>query len=380
VYWLQGEIVKKTVLLILLLLVSLTIVYFAPVKALPDQIIIQPNGDVTPSNAPIQRAGNTYTITADLNNNPIVVKANNVTINGANHTLRGPGLNQNLIALNLTATNVTVQNLQITNWKVGILSAWNNNTITNNQVQNSDEGIAVYADDYVIRQNTVVNCTTGLYINGGAFRPQGDNNIVNQNRIRGNQRAFDIVNNNGTTVTANDVANNGLILVLATNTAHTLFYSNNFTSNGQVLKIPFGGPFVESIISFAAGQWDNGTVGNYWSDYRTTYPNATEIDHSGIGNSPYKIAYTLPYTNTDENGTVTSGTAVLGTAVDNYPLMAPTSISTPTSTTSPTPSVPEFPTQTVLLLSIAALCSVALLTLKFRVKPCKQLIEKHDPK
>jgi len=50
--------------------------------------------------------------------------------------------------------------------------------------------------------------------------------------------------------------------------------------------------------------WDNGypSGGNYWSDYQTRYPNAAEIDSSGIWNTPYVI---------DSNNT------------DYYPLMGP---------------------------------------------------------
>jgi hypothetical protein len=37
--------------------------------------------------------------------------------------------------------------------------------------------------------------------------------------------------------------------------------------------------------------WDDGypSGGNYWSDYLTKYPNASQIDHTGIGNAPYVI-------------------------------------------------------------------------------------------
>jgi hypothetical protein len=50
--------------------------------------------------------------------------------------------------------------------------------------------------------------------------------------------------------------------------------------------------------------WDNGypSGGNYWSNYRTTYPNAVENDSSAIWNTPYVI---------NVNNT------------DRYPLMAP---------------------------------------------------------
>jgi len=35
--------------------------------------------------------------------------------------------------------------------------------------------------------------------------------------------------------------------------------------------------------------WDNRSVGNYWNDYLTKYPNASEIGNSGIGDTPYVI-------------------------------------------------------------------------------------------
>lgn len=47
--------------------------------------------------------------------------------------------------------------------------------------------------------------------------------------------------------------------------------------------------------------WDNGSVGNFWDDYQTKYPNATELTDSGVGSTPYLI---------DENNT------------DHYPLFA----------------------------------------------------------
>jgi hypothetical protein len=52
----------------------------------------------------------------------------------------------------------------------------------------------------------------------------------------------------------------------------------------------------------SANFWDNGSLGNYWIDYLTRYPNASEIGSTGIGDTPY----------------------VLGADnVDRYPLMYP---------------------------------------------------------
>jgi hypothetical protein len=35
--------------------------------------------------------------------------------------------------------------------------------------------------------------------------------------------------------------------------------------------------------------WDNGSLGNYWSDYFSKYPDASEIGDTGIGDTPYVI-------------------------------------------------------------------------------------------
>ena len=52
--------------------------------------------------------------------------------------------------------------------------------------------------------------------------------------------------------------------------------------------------------------WDNGTLGNYWSDYTTKYSNASEVDTSGLWETAYEI---------DESNT------------DRYPLVRPVQIS-----------------------------------------------------
>jgi hypothetical protein len=85
---------------------------------------------------------------------------------------------------------------------------------------------------------------------------------------------------------------------------------------------------------------------NYWNDYSTKYPNATEIDHSGAGNQPY-VYYTA------QNGTQPVYYQ------DNHPLMKPVAIpltgSNPLVTSSPSPTVPEFSWLAILPLFISAL-------------------------
>jgi uncharacterized membrane protein len=93
---------------------------------------------------------------------------------------------------------------------------------------------------------------------------------------------------------------------------------------------------------------------NYWGDYQTRYPNATEIDNTGIGDTPY--VYT-----TVQNGSQTIKYQ------DNYPLINKLStlhISTPTpslSTPSPSPSIPEFSSLIILLFFTVMVMVVGLL-------------------
>lgn len=302
-------------------------------------ITIHPDGTVTPPNAAIQTAEKTYTLTTDRTVS-IIVEKSGIVIDGANHTLQGLG-NQQGVGLNLTAENVTVQNLHITNWQAGILGAWNNNTITHNSFTNNSISVAIYADDYVITENIVASSDTGLWINGGGFRPQGDNNLVTQNQIVGNRQAFDISNSNGTTITGNNVTNNSIILTLATTSSNSYLYLNNFVNNSQILNIPSmiiggHGPFVSP-----AGQWDNGTIGNYWSDYWSVYSNASEIGNSGIANTPYQINDTVTDNISYPNGTDVTLNVTLGTAVDRYPLLSPVPIKTPTTPWNPQASPPQ---------------------------------------
>ncbi len=70
--------------------------------------------------------------------------------------------------------------------------------------------------------------------------------------------------------------------------------------------------------------WDNGEEGNYWSDHVTRYPNAMEVDGSGVGDTPYYI---------NENNQ------------DKYPLMN---------------VIPEFPSWIILPLFVTATLIVTL--------------------
>ncbi len=168
---------------------------------------------------------------------------------------------------------------------------------------------------------TISNITIeNLYIESGGISTNGGGNDTFYNDyIPSIQFLGDCINNN---ITFCSVA--AISFDYGGNATLT---ENNLTSNILVW------------LSFA-GSADR----NYWSGYLTKYPNATEIDNSGIGNQPYVYAIIQNYTQTIY-------------CQDNHPLMNPVVIPLfgSTTTPTPTPTIPEFSWLVVLPLFVSVL-------------------------
>jgi hypothetical protein len=126
-------------------------------------------------------------------------------------------------------------------------------------------------------------------------------------------------------------------------------YRNNLIDNSRNAFVEHAYPYNISNIFGAVGNgtdiiaWNNGKEGNYWSDYLSKHPNATEVGTSGIGNTPYVID---------------------GDNIDRYPLMQPVDI----STASPLPSSPAVPLLTIIAIVIVAILAVLFLVYRTRSK------------
>ena len=271
-------------------------------------IFINSDGSVS-GTTNIQRDGNFYRLTANLYDSPIVVLRPNIIIDGEGFVLQGAGGwgtpgeagLEATSAINLTCTNVTVSNFNINGWEVGVLGAYNGNTITNNNISETERAIAIYADNYNVTGNYLANSIYGVRI-------QGNNTGIQQNQIVNNYCGFLISYSSGVIIAGNNIANNN-IAVNTDNMPPSSFqiYLNNFIigANATIVSVTsdavgFGG---EGTLS----PWDNGTTGNYWSDYAAKYPNATEIGNTSIGDTPYLIR-------------------VNPIVIDRYPLIAPVTI------------------------------------------------------
>ncbi len=316
--------IKVAIFFVFVSIVSLVAVSSSVKAQSVGTVFINADGSVSGTKA-IQHSGNHYTLTESLYNSSIVVLCNNIILDGGGFTLQGPEEWPTPAGINLTCTGVTVKNFVVKYWEVGILGAYDGNVISNNSIVGNERDIAIYADNYRV---------VGNYIGQGDYcvRVVGDNDVFYRNTIDNWGFAFWITDSSGIIIADNSITSNNP-MVFSTDYGGFQVYHNNFYNmryNTNILTANANA--TEATLL----PWDNGypSGGNYWSDYSNNYPNATEIDNSGIYNTPYNVS------------TYYVGTSPIVHAqnvLDRYPLLSPVNISNatlelPLANPSPTPS------------------------------------------
>ncbi|MGB9959819.1 MAG: right-handed parallel beta-helix repeat-containing protein [Candidatus Bathyarchaeales archaeon] len=325
----------------LLLLLALIVVP-TDVVAIEGAIYIRADGSVE-GTAAIRRDGNVYTFTDNVYGS-IVVEKDNVVVDGAGYTLQGTG---NETGIQITSgENVTIKNLNIKSFGKGIaLEDSSKCTIVGNNMVYNNWGIKLYnASGNIISENQITENIPIEGLFGGGIFIRGFSNRVYGNYIADNENGVILYNDYGctssNTISENYITNNDVGIRFYDGyggTSNNDIFENYIANNGvgmYIDKIPWGGGVSNNSIcrnSFvgntrqvydiywddklfiprSVNSWDNGTTGNYWSDYT-----GKDADGDGIGDTPYII---------DENNR------------DNYPLMR--NLIPPLETTPPTISV-----------------------------------------
>ncbi len=240
---------KLVFMLTLTLLVGTSKVAFdmRPVEAQTEPTIyITADGSVDPPTAPIRRDGDLYTLTGDISYDieqerdyHIGVWRDNIVIDGAGFTLRGPYQGSGIGIYLQDRNNVTIKNMGIKWFSSGIaLSSSSNITVSNNEI---------------------ILCNNGIGISYSSYNNIFGNNITNTIRF------YDQSSNNR-------------------------FYHNNLGS-------------LVYIVSDSPNIWDDGypSGGNYWSDYNGTDANhdgigdtAYVIDANNTDHYPLMTSYIIP--------------------------------------------------------------------------------------
>jgi parallel beta-helix repeat protein len=368
----MNRVVFALVTILFLLSVSSIAGLIQVVKAEGGTVTINADGSITPSTAPIYTADNiTYTLTGNIINESIVVERDSIMVDGAGYTVQGTGSGT---GITLSESNLTIQNTKITkfdcaiwlnsssnssisgnnitanNWYGILLDSSSNCSISGNNITNNTYGI--YLDSSLncsISGNNITNNTYGIYLDSSS-----NYNSISGNNITNNENGIWLDSSSNNTLYGNNVtANNyyGIFLIFSSN--NTLS-SNNITANDYGIRFDSSNNFIflnnfanntnqvsidGTVNTGVANTWDNGGIGNYWSDYLTKYPNAIENDSSGVWNTPYVI---------DANNT------------DYYPLTVPYAV------------VPEFPSFLILPLFLIATL-LAVLIYKKKAMPYKRL-------
>jgi parallel beta-helix repeat protein len=218
-----------------------------------ETIVINPDGSISsPVTANITTTDNvTYTFTGN-NYLPIVVNRSNIVIDGMGFMLRtSNGIGFSLMGMN----NVTVKSATVKNSYYGVyLDFSSNSVLSSNNVANSCEGIYLDFSD----NNTLFGNNVTASSSDGIMLEHCSNNLLSENSIK-----------------AND---NGILL--------------QYSSGNRIIHNDFFNNTQQAAVSSSNDTWDNGypSGGNYWRNYQTRYPAATQIDDSGIWNTPYVIA------------------------------------------------------------------------------------------
>ena len=318
-------------------------------------IYINSDGSVTGTSM-IQRDGDIYRLTGNTYDSPITVLRNNIVLDGEGFSLQGSGGwgiagvagVEVKAAINLTCGDVIVRNFNISGWETGILGAYNGNTIINNNITGTQNALAIYADNYNVTGNYLASNIYGVLIKGNTI-------CISNNQIQNNVDGILIFASSRNVITENYIANNDVALNMYTMPPTDVqIYDNNFINKPDATIVST----TSDQFSFGNGgtmpPLDNGTVGNYWSDYTTKYPNATEIENTNIGNTPYLIR-------------------VNPTVIDRFPLMAPvniqkTTLASPSQTPTPSPNPSNFTVQSILITALIIAFATCIAVLVFRKK------------
>jgi parallel beta-helix repeat protein len=271
-------------IIITLLFLSLFVFAFTiqPAKA-TGPIYINPDGSITPSTANITTTDHvTYTFTGN-NYLPIIVERSNIIINGNGYTLSCAGFPPSELFL-VGVSNVTIKDTTIISSAMlaGVLltrssgDVLSGNLVVVSETSSPACGIALdYSDNNTLSDNNVTAQLYGIWLYNSFV------NVLSGNNLTANYYGINLDNSSVNVLSGNNLtANSGDGIYLNYSFFNT-FYHNNFVNNTQQ---------VSSNSSF--NFWDNGypSGGNYWSDYQTRYPGASEIDGSGLWNTPYVVA------------------------------------------------------------------------------------------
>jgi hypothetical protein len=261
------------VLLSCLLSTPLLLVDFTAANPLPElpYITIESDGHINPQTDYLQQTGSTYLLTGNLDQKySLIIKCSNMVldgngyrINGTAGTRWGQSSGYANLGLNLDhVTNVTVKDLEIGGFARDDIRI------------ECCVGCCFFrvAAGYFTLIDSHQNTITASKVNSSLVMRYSNENLLIQNSFKGS--SVDVLGNSN------------------------VWFENNFACE-------------QCYVREGTNRWDNGSVGNYWSNY-----NGADGDGDAIGDKPHFLVELTA----DETH---SKTVEQIRGQDNYPLMYP---------------------------------------------------------
>ena len=179
----------------ILAVILLQIVAFPSVTAQPLFVSITTDGNVEGTSA-IQRAGNIYTFTSNLEQASIVIEASNIVLDGAGFTLQGE-------IYKINGDNVEIKNLKINSPATAIEIYGSNCKITNNEIQAEYGGISIRnTNNHIISGNKIdAKVQAGIAFGTSSYNTVTENTIATSIMVGG----VDLVSSDYNTFSRNTI-------------------------------------------------------------------------------------------------------------------------------------------------------------------------------
>jgi len=254
--------VKKFALGFILLLILCSVLATLPnivtVEA-SGTIYIRADGTVEGTDK-IQRDGNVYTFTDNVNDS-IVVEKNNVVVDGAGYILQGTG---NGIGIDLSErNNTTIRNMEINRFYYGIwLDMSSENSISGNNITNNEVGIDLnQSSNNSIYGNDMMNNWRGT-----SFWHSSNNSIYGNNVTNNDHGIWIGESSNFNSISENNVTNNDHGIWLDYSSNNTL-RGNSMTNNGYNFGV-WGESLSDFVNDVDASNTVDGEPVYYWIEMR----------------------------------------------------------------------------------------------------------------
>ena len=285
---------KEAVFIALVFLLSFVLIRLPrlPAGATPGTVIVPQDYPTIQQAIDVCSPGGTVLVGPGTYNENITVWKP-LTIKGENKDTTIMDQVEAFIVCHITADNVTISGFTIKDGSIGVsIDASDEATITNNIITSNDDGMwATSSLDNVISNNTISdNLFMGVYLKASNNTTLNSNTIVTNtygiyiensehNSVCGNNLSLnyadgiDVINSSYNAVFHNMISNNSRGIYLQGSNSNSI-YENNLVNNLDQAG-------AEDIIT---NSWDDGTHGNYWSNY-------TGIDSNsdGIGDTAFTI-------------------------------------------------------------------------------------------